>query len=86
MWLPTLGGPPICHPKDTKSGPPPGCAGGAPAHVGGRTPPAHGVPVVFLPIWARNGSEMDENQHNLTETDRNFDASPAVTTGMRQDP
>ena len=35
---------------------------------------------------ARNGSGMDENQHNLAKTARNFDASPAVTTGMPQDP
>ena len=35
---------------------------------------------------ARNGSGIDENQHNLVKTAQNFDASPAVTTGMRQDP
>ena len=35
---------------------------------------------------ARNGSGMDENQHNLVKMARNFDASPAVTTGMPQDP
>ena len=35
---------------------------------------------------ARNGSGIDENQHNLVKTARNFDASPAVTTGMPQDP
>ena len=29
---------------------------------------------------------MDGNQHNLVKTARNFDASPAVTTGMPQDP
>ena len=29
---------------------------------------------------------MDENQHNLVKMARNFDASPAVTTGMPQDP
>ena len=29
---------------------------------------------------------MDENQHKLVKTDRNFDASPAVTTEMCQDP
>ena len=40
----------------------------------------------FLPIWARNGSGMDENQHELVKTARNFNASPAVTTGMPQDP
>ena len=34
----------------------------------------------------RNGSGIDKNQHNLVKTARNFDASPAVTTGMRQDP
>ena len=35
---------------------------------------------------ARNGSGIYENQHNLVKMARNFDASPAVTTGMRQDP
>ena len=35
---------------------------------------------------ARNGSGIDENQHNLVKTAQNCDASPAVTTGMRQDP
>ena len=35
---------------------------------------------------ARNGSGIDENQRNLVKTARNFDASPAVTMGMRQDP
>ena len=34
---------------------------------------------------ARKGSGIDEIQHNLVKTARNFDASPAVTTGMRQD-
>ena len=28
---------------------------------------------------------MFGNQHNLAKTARNFDASPAATTGMRQD-
>ena len=36
--------------------------------------------------WARNGSGMDENQHNLVKMLQKFDASPAVTTGMPQDP
>ena len=30
-------------------------------------------------------SGIDENQHNLVKMARNFDASPAVTTGMPQD-
>ena len=34
---------------------------------------------------ARNGLGIYENQHNLVETARNCDASPAVTTGMPQD-
>ena len=29
---------------------------------------------------------MNENRYNLIKTVRNFDASPAVTTGMPQDP
>ena len=51
--------------------------------------PHLGVPVDFLifrSILARNGSGMDENQHNLVKMARNFDASPAVTTGRPQDP
>ena len=35
---------------------------------------------------ARSGSGIYENQHNLVKPGRNFDASPAVTTGMPQDP
>ena len=35
---------------------------------------------------ARNGSGIDENQHKPVKIARNFDASPAVTTGKRQDP
>ena len=35
---------------------------------------------------SRNGSGIYENQHNLVKTARNFDASPAATTGMPQDP
>ena len=35
---------------------------------------------------ARNGSGIYENQHNLVKMARNFDASPAVTTGRPQDP
>ena len=34
---------------------------------------------------AQNGSGMDENQHNLITLAQNFNASPAVTTGMPQD-
>ena len=48
--------------------------------------PHLGVPVDFRSILARNGSGMNENQHNLVKTARNFDASPAVTTGRPQDP
>ena len=47
--------------------------------------PPPGGPVDFCSILARNGSGMDEYQHNLVKTARNFDASPAVTMGMRQD-
>ena len=48
--------------------------------------PPPGGPVDFRSILARNGSGMDENQHNLVKTAQNFDASPAVTMGMRHDP
>ena len=41
---------------------------------------------VLWTILARNGSGMHENQHNLIKMTQNFDASPAVTTGMPQDP
>ena len=34
---------------------------------------------------ARNGSGMDGKHHNLVKTDRDVDASPAVTTGRPQD-
>ena len=46
--------------------------------------PHLGLLVEFLSVLARNGSGMDENQHNLVKI--NFDASPAVTTGLLQDP
>ena len=50
-----------------------------------RTTPQHG-PGAKRQQMARNESGIDENQHNLVKTIRNCDASPAATTGMRQDP
>ena len=101
----------VWHPKDTKSGPPPGVDGqsGTPKVVPHPGWPGHLAPKGHQkrsPTWissrfpvdfrsvsgqfpskiARNGSGIYENQHNLVKMARNFDASPAVTTGMRHDP
>ena len=74
------------HPKDPKSGPSPRVVGSSGTLGTPKVDPNWGVPVDFRSISARNESEIDENQHNLVKMARNFNASPAVMTGMRQDP
>ena len=76
----------IWHPKDTKSGPPPGVVGSPGTLWTPSVVPQLGAPSDFSSIFARNVSGMHENQHNLINMTQNFDASPAVTKGMPQDP
>ena len=74
--VPHLGGRVIWRFKDAKSGPPP---------TDTKSGPPPGVPVDLGSISTRNRSGMQENQHDLVKMIRAFDASPAMTTGMRQD-